>query len=221
PVGTTNGRLRALLERTSGLHAGRDFLLAFSPERVSSGHIFRDLRRYPKVVGGIDAASTAAAVAFYGSVLDAGTDIIEMASADEAEFVKLIETTYRDVNIALANEYACFADARGLDVSAAIAAANTQPYSHIHEPGVGVGGHCIPVYPYFLMQGAEEGSLTLPHRSRAINDGMAAYAVERIEAELGSVAGQGVLILGVAYRGNVREPAFTTARLLRHVLASP
>ena len=76
-----------------------------------------------------------------------------MASTDDAEFVKLIETTYRDVNIALANEFARFADARGLDASAAIAAANTQPYAHIHQPGVGVGGHCIPVYPYFLLHG--------------------------------------------------------------------
>src|SRR5205807_9229179 len=125
-----------------------------SPERVSSGSIFRDLRIYPKVVGGIDEQSTAAAVAFYRSVLDA--EIITMASADEAEFVKLIETTYRDVNIALANEFACFADVHRLDVAAAIAAANTQPYSHIHSPGVGVGGHCIPVYPYFLLSGVEK-----------------------------------------------------------------
>jgi nucleotide sugar dehydrogenase len=220
PVGTTGGHLRTLLEETSGLRAGRDFLLAFSPERVSSGVIFRDLHIYPKVVGGIDAASTEAAVAFYTSVLEAGTQIIQMASADDAEFVKLIETTYRDVNIALANEYARFADARGLDVAAAIAAANTQPYSHIHQPGVGVGGHCIPVYPYFLLQGGGEGELTLPRRARARNDGMATYAVERIEAELGPVAGRGVLILGVAYRGDVREAAFTTARLLREALAA-
>ncbi|HST88547.1 MAG TPA: nucleotide sugar dehydrogenase [Ktedonobacterales bacterium] len=218
PVGTTSGRFRAILERESNLVAGRDFLLGYSPERVSSGVIFRDLRIYPKVVGGVDAASTAAAVAFYRAVLDA--EVIEMRSADDAEFVKLIETTYRDVNIALANEYARFADAHGLDMTAAAAAANTQPYSHIHQPGVGVGGHCIPVYPYFLMRGAAEGGLTLPRRARIVNDAMAEYAVDRIEAVIGPVAGQSVLILGVAYRGDVKETAFTSAALLRDALAA-
>lgn len=226
PVGTTSSRLRSILERTSNLHAEQDFYLAYSPERVSSGSIFRDLRNYPKVVGGIDAQSTAAAAAFYRSVLKA--EIITMASADEAEFVKLIETTYRDVNIALANEYACFADVHGLDVSTAISAANTQPYSHIHTPGVGVGGHCIPVYPYFLLAGANNSDLhvsapdlqmlMLPRFSRRINDAMAEYAVHRIESSVGSLAHQAVLILGVAYRGDVHESAFTSAKLLQDAL---
>ena len=222
PVGTTSRRLARLLEQTSQLKAGRDFFLAFSPERVSSGYVFRDLSIYPKIVGGIDEKSIAAAVAFYRSVLEA--EIITMTSVDDAEFVKLIETTYRDVNIALANEYACFADARGLDVAAAIAAANTQPYSHIHMPGVGVGGHCIPVYPYFLLAGAEETPhsdypmLMLPRYARRINDAMAEYAVRRIEGITGSLAGQSVLILGVAYRGDVREVAFTSAKLLQDAL---
>jgi nucleotide sugar dehydrogenase len=226
PVGTTSMRFREILERSSYLQAGRDFSLAYSPERVSSGSIFRDLRIYPKVVGGIDEQSTAAAVAFYRSVLNA--EIITMASSDEAEFVKLIETTYRDVNIALANEFACFADAHGLDVSAAIAAANTQPYSHIHSSGVGVGGHCIPVYPYFLLAGVEDSSpntlttelpmLTLPRDARRINDAMAEYAVHRIEAITGSLANRAVLILGVSYRGDVREAAFTSAKLLQDAL---
>ena len=231
----------------SGLKAGDDFYLAYSPERVSSGSIFRDLRTYPKVVGGIDEQSTLAGVQFYQSVLDA--EIITMASANEAEFVKLIETTYRDVNIALANEFAQFADARGLNVAAAIAAANTQPYSHIHSPGVGVGGHCIPVYPYFLLAGLEEmhsvpiqplrmgarmhfgrmqgyesaykskvPMLTLPRYARQFNDLMAEYAVQRLQAAIGSLANQPVLILGIAYRGNVREVAFTSAKLLQQAL---
>src|SRR5947209_13498231 len=147
-----------------------------------------------------------------------------MKSSDEAEFVKLIETTYRDVNIALANEFACFADAHGLDVAAAIAGANTQPYSHIHSPGLGVGGHCIPIYPYFLLAGAEKTAyidypmLMLPRYARQINDAMAEYAVRRIEGITGSLAGQSVLILGVAYRGEVREVAFTSAKLLQDAL---
>ncbi len=226
PVGTTARRLRKVLEYNANLKAGRDFHLAYSPERVMSGSIFRDLRNYPKVVSGIDKESTAAVVAFYQSVLDA--QIITMASTDQAEFVKLIETTYRDVNIALANEFACYADAYGLDVAEAIVAANTHPYSHIHTPGVGVGGHCIPVYPYFLLaslNGTNHAGresqlqiLTLPRYARRINDSMAEYAVCRIEAVIGSLAHQSVLILGVAYRGDVRESAFTSAKLLHEAL---
>src|SRR5437764_8944447 len=203
PVGTTALRLRNILERISNLKAGEDFYLAYSPERVSSGHIFRDLQNYPKVVGGINEASAMAAESFYHSVLNA--EIITMPSTNDAEFVKLIETTYRDVNIALANEYARYADAHGLDATAAIAAANTQPYSHIHTPGVGVGGHCIPVYPYFLLAGAGEsdpqtpacgpGMLALPRSARGINDAMAQYAVRRVEAVIGALAHQSVLIL--------------------------
>jgi nucleotide sugar dehydrogenase len=226
PVGSTSVRMREILERTSNLQAGRDFLLAYSPERVSSGSIFRDLRIYPKVVGGIDEQSTIAAAAFYRSVLDA--EIIAMASNDEAEFVKLIETTYRDVNIALANEYACFADVHGLDVAAAIRAANTQPYSHIHSPGIGVGGHCIPVYPYFLLSGVKNSHvnapaldlpmLALPRWARHINDAMAGYTVQRVEAIIGSLVRRSVLILGVAYRGDVHESAFTSAKLIQDAL---
>jgi nucleotide sugar dehydrogenase len=222
PVGTTAVRFREILEQTSSLQAGSDFPLAYSPERVSSGSILRDLRIYPKIVGGIDEQSTLAAVAFFQSVLDA--EVITMTSSDEAEFVKLIETTYRDVNIALANEFACFADAHGLDVTAAIAAANTQPYSHIHTPGLGVGGHCIPVYPYFLLEGAKETPnydypmLMLPRYARRINDAMAEYAVRRIEDSIGSLANRSVLILGASYRGNVRETAFSSTKLLQDAL---
>ncbi len=226
PVGTTAKRFAQMLEDTSKLKAGQDFLLAYSPERVKSGRIFRDLRTYPKVVGGIDERSTAAAVAFYQSVLDA--EVIAMTSADEAEFVKLIETAYRDVNIALANEFACFADTHGLNLARAIAAANTQPESAIHTPGIGVGGHCIPVYPYFLfasLPGAnvqthvgELPMLILSRYARRINDAMAEYAVQRLEGEIGSLAHQAVLILGVTYRGNVRETAFSAAALLWNAL---
>jgi nucleotide sugar dehydrogenase len=223
PVGTTAQRFSRILEQRSGLKAGQDFYLAYSPERVSSGHIFRDLRVYPKVIGGIDEESTQAALDFYQSVLDAET--IRMASTDEAEFVKLIETTYRDVNIALANEYARFADTKGLNVTDAIAAANTQPYSHIHTPGVGVGGHCIPVYPYFLLAGcidqhqdSQQSMLSIPRHARRINDSMAEYTVERLQGAIGSLERQSVLILGVAYRGNVKETAFTSAKLLQDAL---
>jgi nucleotide sugar dehydrogenase len=226
PVGTTARRFAQMLEQTAKLKAGRDFHLAYSPERVKSGRIFYDLCLTPKVVGGIDEQSADAATDFYRSVLDAR--IITMATTDEAEFVKLIETAYRDVNIALANEFACFADLIGVDVAKSIAAANTLYESHIHIPGVGVGGHCIPVYPYFLFsnlekarlqtQGSELPLLVLPRYARRINDSMVEYAVQRIEAEIGPLAQQPILILGVAYRGNVHETAFTCAELLRDAL---
>jgi nucleotide sugar dehydrogenase len=223
PVGTTEGRVRRLLEEESGLQAGRDFALAYSPERVSSGSIFLDLRVYPKVVGGLDARSLEAAVAFYRAVLHA--EIRTVRSCAEAEFVKLIDTTYRDVNIALANEFACYADVHGLDVLEAITAANSQPQSHIHMPGVGVGGHCIPVYPYFLLNDerletrTSMPGLRLLREARLINDQMAEYAVQRVESALGSLHRRSVLILGAAYRGDVREVAFSCAYRLQSALS--
>lgn len=215
PVGTTAGRLRTILERTSGLTAGRDFSVAYSPERVYSGRISRDLDTYPKIVGGIDEASTTKACAFYESVLD--TEVRPVASTNDAEFVKLIDSIYRDVNIALANEFARYADQHGLDIATDIAASNTQPYSHIHEPGIGVGGHCIPVYPYFLIQDEAHG-LELTRHARQTNDSMPDYAAQRLEAAMGSLKGKVALILGFAYRGNVREHAFTSARALHTAL---
>ncbi len=213
PVGTTRRRLGPALE-ASGLRMGADFRLAFSPERVSSGRILADLKRYPKIVGGIDDESRDAAVAFYGRSLDAR--VMAVRDAETAEFIKLAETTYRDVNIALANDLAVYADRHGLDSVEAFAAANSQPYSHLHQPGVGVGGHCIPVNPHLLM---DEGSvLRLPTLAREVNDSMAAYGVERLEQALGGLRGLTVLILGLAFRPNVKEAtgssAFTLAREL-------
>jgi nucleotide sugar dehydrogenase len=213
PVGTTRNRVGARIA-ASGLTPGRDFALAFSPERVSSGTVLRDLRIYPKVVGGIDAASTERAAAFYRQML-AAPDVIELRDAETAEFSKLAETTYRDVNIALANEFARIADRLGVDALQAIAASNTQPYSHIHRPGPGVGGHCIPVYPYFL---ADDVARLIP-AAREINDGMAAYTVDRLRDALGTLDGATVIVLGLAYRANVKEwrhsSAFGLAGALR------
>ncbi|MHB8515484.1 MAG: nucleotide sugar dehydrogenase [Dehalococcoidia bacterium] len=199
PVGTTRGRVGARIHAASGLAPTTDFSLAFSPERVSSGTVLRDLRIYPKVVGGIDAHSTARAVEFYGAMLDA--EVTALRDAETAEFSKLAETTYRDVNIALANEFARIADRLGVDALQAIEASNTQPYSHIHTPGAGVGGHCIPVYPYFLADAQAE----LIPAARRINDDMARYAVARLARAMGSLEGTTVVVLGLAYRANVRE----------------
>ena len=226
PVGTTVGRLRGKLESCSGLDANRGFYLASSPARVSPGHVLRDLRAYPKIVGGLDARSAQAATAFYRSILPG--EVVSVASPTEAEFVKLIETTYRDVNIALANEFACYADEHGLDVQAAIAAANTRQFVHLHQPGVGVGGHALPVYPYLLINDMHTGEpveeqevvphLELARKARQINDGMAEYAVQRIEAAAGSLWHRSVLLLGAAYRADVRETAFSSTYLLQAAL---
>ena len=212
PVGTTRDRFGGILERASGLRMGEDFYLAFSPERIRTGRIFRDLATYPKVVGGIDAESTARAARFYRATLK--TAVREMSSAESAEYSKLVECTYRDVNIALANEFARFAERRGINVFEAIDAANSQPQSHVHEPGIGVGGHCIPVYPYFLINSAEPGEMQLQRSAREINDGMAEHAVALLAEQLGDLRGKHVLILGLAYRANVKESAYSTTRLL-------
>ena len=188
--------------------------MAFSPERVSPGRIFSDLSQYPKIVGGVDDESGRRAREFYTTALDAPVTLVR--DAETAELVKLAEATYRDLNIAFANELALSADALGLDVSEVIAAANSQPYSHIHQPGVGVGGRCIPVYPYFMLRQLPGTSLLTA--GRLINDRMADYAVEKLEGALGSLGGSRVLILGLSYRPNVREAAHSSALLLEESL---
>jgi nucleotide sugar dehydrogenase len=216
PVGTTRDRFGPMLAAGSGLTLDTDLFLAFSPERVLVGRVFLDLRRYPKIVGGTSVESTRRATEFYRSVLDEGTQVQAVANAETAEMTKLAETTYRDVNIAYANELARYAAKRGIDVLEVIGAANSQPYSHIHLPGVGVGGHCIPVYPHFLFNG--DPSLRIPPLAREINEEMAGWAVDLAEETVGSLKGEPVLILGVGYRADVREDAFSSAFRLRDEL---
>ena len=216
PVGTTRDRLGPMLEQGSGLHLDRDLFLAFSPERVLVGRVLLDLRRYPKIVGGTSPEATRRAMAFYEAALEPGTEVRAVSSAEAAEMTKLAETTYRDVNIALANEYARYAARHGVDVSEVIEAANSQPYSHIHQPGVGVGGHCIPVYPHFLF--GTDTDLQLPPLARRINDGMARWTVDLLRERIGSLDSVPVLVLGIAYRADVREDAFSSAFRLRDEL---
>jgi nucleotide sugar dehydrogenase len=205
PVGDTRERFGPRLEAASGLRADAEFFVAFSPERLYSGAALRNLATYPKLVGGLGPASTDRAARFYDGVLDA--EIVAMSSAEAAEFAKLADTTYRDVNIALANEFAAYADRVGVDVGEVIAAANSQPYSHIHQPGLGVGGHCIPVYPHFLLSRAPE--LGLVARSRAVNDGQIELAVEAVREAAGALEGTPVLVLGLTYREAVKELAYS------------
>jgi UDP-N-acetyl-D-glucosamine dehydrogenase len=216
PVGTTRGRVAARLAERSGLRPEEDFFTVHSPERVYSGRIFKDLETYPKLVGGLSAEGERRAIEIYRSFL--GAEVWSMGSAEAAEMTKLAETTYRDVNIALANEFARFADRVGIDVDKVIEAANSQPFSHIHRPGIAVGGHCIPVYPRFYLAGDPDAML--PAASRRVNDAMPAYAVELLARELGTAAtGARVAILGVSYRGAVKETAFSGAFAVRDELA--
>ena len=215
PVGTTRNRWAPLLSRGSGLVAGRDFHLVFSPERVLTGRVFADLRRYPKLVGGIDAGSAQRGLAFYSAVLDFDdrpdlarpNGVWDLGSAEAAELAKLAETTYRDVNIGLANQFARYADTIGVDIDLVIDACNTQPYSHIHRPGIAVGGHCIPVYPRLYLW--NDPAATVVRAAREANAAMPGYAVDLLAAALGDLTGVGVLVLGAAYRGGVKETAFS------------
>jgi nucleotide sugar dehydrogenase len=215
PVGTTRGRFAGLLAAESGFRPGRDFWLAHSPERVYSGRVFADMRRYPKLVGGIDPESETRAADFYRSAfqfddrpdLPQPNGVWSMGGAEAAELAKLAETTYRDVNIALANEFAMYAEQIGLDVHEVIAAANSQPFAHIHRPGIAVGGHCIPVYPRFYLAGDPEARL--PLAGREINEAQPAHAVKRLEEAMGGIAGRRIVILGASYRGGVKEVAFS------------
>jgi UDP-N-acetyl-D-glucosamine dehydrogenase len=209
PVGTTRNRVAP--QMAPGVN------VAFSPERVSSGRVLQDLATYPKLVGGLDAEGEARAVELYRSFITEA-EVWPMGGAEAAELTKLAETTYRDVNIAFANELARTADLFGLDVRRVIEAANSQPYSHIHRPGVAVGGHCIGVYPRFYLAGDDRARV--PAVAREINESMPAYAVELLADLLGGLDGTRVLILGVAYRGGVKETAFSGAFPLRDALVS-
>jgi nucleotide sugar dehydrogenase len=167
------------------------------------------------LVGGLDPASTRRAADFYSRALqfDARSDlprpngVWEMDSAEAAELAKLAETTYRDINIGFANELAMFSDRHGIDVTAVIEACNSQPFSHIHRPGIAVGGHCIPVYPKFYLDGDPDAQL--PATARKVNMAMPRYAVQRLADELGTLQDLDIAVLGAAYRGGVKETAFS------------
>ncbi|MEP7159653.1 MAG: nucleotide sugar dehydrogenase [Dermatophilaceae bacterium] len=215
PVGTTRERWKPLLESISGLVEGTDFHLVFSPERVLTGRVFADLRTYPKLIGGLSPAGAEAAQRFYEAVLDFDdrpdlarpNGVWDLGTAEAAELAKLAETTYRDVNIGLANQFGRFAAGRGIDIYQVIEACNSQPYSHIHRPGIAVGGHCIPIYPMLYLH--TDPDATVVRAAREANVAMPAYTVGLAEAALGGLAGRRVVVLGASYRGGVKEVAFS------------
>jgi nucleotide sugar dehydrogenase len=232
PVGTTRTRWKPLIEEISGLSEGTDFHLVFSPERVLTGRVFADLRKYPKLVGGLTPEGTKRAIEFYEAVLDFDdrpdlprpNGVWDLGSPEASELAKLAETTYRDVNIGLANQFARFAAQHGIDVHAVIDASNSQPYSHIHRPGIAVGGHCIPVYPRLYL--FNDPDATVVRAAREANAAMPDYAVSLLSAALGgSLEGRTVAVLGASYRGGVKETAFSgvfgTVAALRAAGARP
>jgi UDP-N-acetyl-D-glucosamine dehydrogenase len=220
--GTTREHLVPLLEE-SGLRAGQDFALAFSPERVDPGRTDHTMRTTPKVVGGLTPRCTERAAAVYSQVCD---EIVRVSTPEVAELSKLLENIFRSVNIALVNELAILADRMGIDVWEVIDAAATKPYGFMRfDPGPGMGGHCLPVDPFYLAWKAREYDLAMEFIELAgkINQTMPAFCVEKIERALNDdrkpVRGSRVLLLGVAYKagvGDVREsPALKITRLLR------
>jgi nucleotide sugar dehydrogenase len=224
PIGTTRERFQPVLEELSGLKAGVDFHLVFSPERVLTGRVFSDLRKYPKIVGGVTDLCTQKGVEFYEKVLefDVRSDLTRpngvwaMDSSESSEFVKLAETTYRDVNIGLANQFSKYAIDRNMNIHEIIAASNSQPYSHIHTPGISVGGHCIPIYPQFYLWNDPEA--TIVSAARNANKSMPDYYVSKLEDKMGDLTGKSILVLGVSYRDRVKETAFSGAFDVRNAL---
>jgi len=215
PPRTTVDVVRPILER-SGLKAGQDFFLAYSPERVLPGQILRELIENARVIGGFDAASAEAGRDLYRIFVKGE---IFLTDATTAEMVKLMENTSRDVNIAIANEFARLADRFGVDVWQAIALANRHPRVQILNPGPGVGGHCISVDPWFLVQAAPD--LTpLIHTARKVNDGQPAFVVEWVRRVLGGeLRGKRIAALGLSYKPDVDDlresPAIEVVHLLK------
>ncbi len=215
PVGTTRNRWTPMLEKGSGLKQGSDFHVVFSPERVLTGRVFADLRKYPKLIGGLSTAGAQLATTFYEAVLDfddrpdldRANGVWDLGSAEASELAKLAETTYRDVNIGLANQFAMFAATHDIDIYQVIAASNSQPYSHIHLPGIAVGGHCIPIYPRLYLH--NDPSATVVRSAREANAAMPEYTVALLEGAYGDLKGARVVVLGAAYRGGVKETAFS------------
>ena len=218
--GTTEEFVAPILEQ-SGLRAGADFHLAFSPERIDPGNSHYGLRNTPKVVGGIDESSTAAACAFYEKVCD---EVVPARGAREAELAKLLENTYRHVNIALVNEMVQFCHELGIDLWDAIGLASTKPFGfQAFYPGPGVGGHCIPIDPNYLshhVRSSTGHAFRFVELAQEINAGMPAYVVRRAQDILNehgkAVKGSRVRLLGVTYKANIADqresPAVPVAR---------
>src|SRR5579864_8384848 len=221
--GTTREKLKPLLEQGSGLKAGEDFHLAFAPERVDPGRTDWTTKSTPKVVGGLDAASTKAAAELYRTAID---NVHEVSTAEAAELTKLLENIFRSVNIALVNELAQLCDRMDIDVWEVIGAAATKPFGFMpFQPGPGLGGHCIPLDPYYLSWKAREYDFTTRFIELAgeVNNNMPYFCRSVISQAMNhglqrSLSGSRVLILGVAYKADIGDTRETPAEKLVHLL---
>ena len=221
--GTTRDELAPILEAGSGLKAGKDFHLAFSPERVDPGRTDYTTRTTPKVIGGLTPACTARALEVYGPAL---AHIVPVSTPEIAEMTKLLENIFRSVNIALANEIAMLCDRMRIDVWEVIDAAATKPFGFMKfQPGPGLGGHCIPIDPFYLSWKAREYDFWTEFIELAgkVNENMPYFSVEKLNRALNtrekSINGSRVLILGVAYKADINDlresPALKVIKLLR------
>ena len=222
--GTTGDVVRPILEEESGLTAGVDFSLAYSPERIDPGNVEFGLRNTPKVVGGLTARCGEKACAFYRKIVD---EVVPTAGLREAELAKLLENTYRHVNIALMNEMAIFCHEMKIDLWSAIDAARTKPFGfQAFYPGPGVGGHCIPIDPNYLSWVVR--SLGFRFRfvelAQEVSERMPAYVARRIQDALNRagrpVNGSSILLVGVSYKANISDQRETPARPLAQQLSS-
>ncbi|HEX7541151.1 MAG TPA: nucleotide sugar dehydrogenase [Anaerolineales bacterium] len=215
PPQTTAGLVKSILER-SGMKAGEDFLLVYSPERVLPGQILKELVENARVIGGINLASAEAGRDLYKTFVKG--DII-LTDATTAEMVKLMENTYRDVNIAIANEFSRLADRFGVNVWDAISLANLHPRVKILNPGPGVGGHCISVDPWFFVEAAPDLA-SLIYAARKVNDAQPKFVFDLVQRSLGSLKNKKIAALGLAYKPDVDDlresPALDIIRLLQN-----
>ena len=215
PVGFCRNSVVPAIESQGKLH-GRDFLLAHSPERIKSGTMLEQLMQIPKVIGGVSKEATDKAHEIYQWFFDKKI-LHRLESIEAAEMLKLAGMIYRDVNIALSNQLARFANVAAIDFANLIRLINTDREANLLQPGIGVGGHCTPVYPYFLIENFKQAGLdfTLATQSRLINDGMAEYAVSLIKEK---VKKRRALLLGLCFRPNVKEDTLSTTYLLHDAL---
>jgi nucleotide sugar dehydrogenase len=220
--GVTERVVKGTIEKYSGLVAGQGFGLAYSPIRAMGGRALQDMQTYAKLVGAIDKKSLEAACAALSIIVKG--ELIRVRDIKTAELAKLFETIYRDVNIGLANEFALLCEELGVDYIETMRTANSQPYSHLHNTGVGVGGHCLPVYPYLLATEAFafDARLRLVLDARKINDFMPRH-VAKLASDGLRVCGKSlkrakVVVLGISYRPNVRETRYSPSLELISIL---